>query len=476
MSHRLSFFSLLFVTVFFIFSTANAQSLKGRIASAAKHFTADPQMNHAITSLTVINAETGRQIYALNAKVGMAPASNLKTLTAATAFYLLGKDFTYETSLFYSGTIENGILNGDLIIRGNGDPTLGSWRYNQTKTEVILSKWVAAIRAAGIRKITGQIIGDPSAFESQITPNGWVWQDMGNYYGAGASGLTWRENQYDLHLIPGARVGEPVKITGTKPVMEQIHFINELKTGGTHSGDQTYIYIAPYGHIAYVRGTAPANHPRFQVSGAVPSPALFCAGSLQKALQKEGIAISKPVTTTRLLELAGEKIPSDRQLITTHISPNLTEIIHWFLKRSINLYGELLIKTIAHQTGAVGSTKKGIEIEKKFWVNKGISKEALHVLDGSGLSPEDRITTEALATVLFHVRQESWYSQYKECLPIIHNIHMKSGHINGVASYTGFLTSREGTPLIFSFIVNNYNGRVGNVNNKMFQLLDKIKY
>ncbi len=459
-----------------IFTTLKAQSLQDRIITATKQFTSDPQMSHALTSLTIIEAQSGQELFNLNAKVGLAPASNLKILTAATAFYLLGTDFSYETKIFYSGTIKKGILNGDLIIRGSGDPTLGSWRYDRTKMKVVLSEWVKTIKEAGIQKIEGSVIGDPSIFESQITPNGWVWQDIGNYYGAGASGLNWHENQYDLHLLPGDRIGDPVKITGTRPLMEQLHFINELKTGSSHSGDRTYIYVAPYGHVAYVRGTAPANHPRFQVSGSVPSPALFCANSLQKALQEDGIPVSGPVTTSRLLELSGEKLPLDLHLLATHTSPDLTKIIHWFLKRSINLYGELLIKTIAFQEENEGSTKKGIEIEKKFWESKGLSPKALHVMDGSGLSPENRITTQALARVLFHVRQQNWYPVYKKCLPVIHNIHMKSGHIDGVASYTGYLRSREGTPLIFSFIVNNYNGSVGSVNRKMFQLLDKIKY
>lgn len=457
------------------FSISKAQSLRSRMAAATAAFTADPQLRHAMTSLTLLNAQTGRQVYALNPEVGLAPASCLKTITAATAFYLLGKDFTYKTMLLYNGKIDNGVLNGNLVIRGSGDPTLGSPRYKQTKMEAILQEWTAAVKKAGIREIKGSVIGDASVFNSQLPPDGWIWQDIGNYYGAGASGLTWHENQYDLRLLPGSRAGDPVKITGTQPLMEQLHFINELKTGSPGSGDQTYIYAAPYSHLAYLRGTAPASHPHFQVSGSVPDPALFCANSLQKALQKAGIPVSDPLTTTRLMNLSGEKIPSDLHPLYTHLSPDLKNIIHQFLKKSINLYGELLIKTIALKSDKKAGTENGVETEKEFWMAKGIAPEAMHILDGSGLSPGNRVTTRALASVLFHVAQQNWYRDYYDCLPVIHNIRMKSGHINGVVSYTGYLNSRQGTPLIFSFIVNNYSGSLRRLTGKIFHLLDQIK-
>lgn len=456
-------------------SSPQAQSLHAHITSAVKSFTSDPQMRHAITSLTVLNAKTGQQVYTLNGQTGLATASNLKTITAATAFYLLGKDFVYKTSLYYSGAIIADTLFGDIIIRGSGDPTLGSWRYENTKTAIVLQKWVAAVLKAGIKVIRGRVIGDASLFDSQMLPNGWIWQDVGNYYGAGTSGLCWRENQYDLHLLPGDEAGDKVKITGTNPVIEQLHFVNELHTGSPGSGDQTYIYVAPYSHLAYVRGTAPARHPDFQVSGSVPDPALFCANSLQNALQENGIKVSQPVSTYRLLKLSDEPVPQSLQLLSTHTSPGLTEIIHWFLKRSINLYGEQLIKTIALRQGKVVSTENGVTAEIEFWEKQGLDPDALHIIDGSGLSPGNSVTTRALATVLWKVSQQDWYKDYYACLPVIHNIRMKSGHINDVAAYSGFLTATDGTPLIFSFIVNNYSGPLSTLTPKMFGLLDKIK-
>lgn len=438
-------------------------------------FNNDPQFTTAITSLTVLNAKNGEVIYTLNKNFGLAPASCQKTVTAATAFYLLGKDYRYHTSLFYTGNINNGILHGDLIIKGSGDPTLGSWRYPSTKMKVVLNEWIQGIKKAGIKQINGRVIGDATAFDTQMMPDGWIWQDMGNYYGAGASGLTWHENQYDIHLLPGGRTGEPVKLLRTEPVISQLHFVNELKTGPRGSGDRTYIYTAPYTHLAYLRGTSPAGDKNFQVSGSVPDPALFCANSLQQALIRARIHVTSPVTTVRLLKLSDQKPGDDTLLLYTHVSPPLDSIVYWFLKRSINLYGEHLIKTIALEMNKPVCTDTGVAIERRFWKDKGLSSSALHIIDGSGLSPDNRITTLAMAKVLYQIRNQTWFSLYYNCLPVIHNIHMKSGHINGVASYAGYLNSAEGIPLVFSFIVNNYDGHTSAVNRKMWRVLDEMK-
>ena len=464
-------FSLLFLLPDFLF----AQSLHDRISSTIQQFTSDGQMRHAITSITVLNARTGDEIYELNNSAGLAPASCQKTITSATAFYLLGKDFRYHTLLFYSGKIDNHVLHGDIIIAGSGDPTLGTWRYPDTKMEVILSEWINAIKKAGIHKIDGSIIGDAGAFDTQMPPGGWIWQDMGNYYGAGTSALTWHENQYDLHLLPGHTTGSPVKIVRVDPPLFNMRFINELKTGKPGSGDQTYIYNAPYSHFAYLRGTAPEDDKQFTVSGSVPDPALFCAYCLQQALKQKGITALKKATTTRIIRLENKMIPAGKVQIDDHVSPTLDSITYWFLHRSINLYGEQLIKTIALHENTTVCTDTGVAILKRFWQQKGIDPAALNMSDGSGLSPENRVTTKAMAEVLFSVKQEPWFQTYFDCLPVIHHIRMKSGHINNVSSYAGFLTAGDGTPVIFSFIVNNYDGSTSEVQDKMWRVLDDIK-
>lgn len=471
---RMAGFVMLFSLLVFSLSL-NAQSTPARIKAAIEHFIADQQMRYGITSITVMDKRTGKVVYAMNKDVGLAPASCQKTITAASAFYLLGAGFRYQTNLLYSGRIQNGILDGNLIIKGSGDPMLGSWRYPSTTMELILKQWTNAVKNAGIRKITGTIVGDGTAFDTQMPPDGWIWQDIGNYYGAGTSGLCWHENQYDIFLTPGNKPGDPVSIKKINPPLNGVTFINELSTGKPQSGDQTYIYAAPYTHTAYLRGTAPQDNKQFSVSGSVPDPALFCADALSSSLKEAGIQISSPPTTMRQLTMDGKDSSPDSKILDTYNSPSLDSIVYWFLRHSINLYGEQLVKTFALHENTRVSTDTGIQIEKRFWESKGIDPASINIIDGSGLSPGNRVTSSAMASILYQVSKEKWFARYVDCLPVIHNTHMKSGHINDVCSYAGYLSTADGTPLIFSFIINNYTGSTGNIQQKMFQVIDEMK-
>src|SRR5699024_7468129 len=139
-------------------------------------------------------------------------------------------DFTYETSLQYTGTIDhNGVLSGDIIIKGTGDPTLGSDRYDATAPELLLNQWVDAIRNAGIRRIDGCIVGDDLLWDGHRAPSGWTWGDMGNYYGAGVSALNWRENAFKILMKPGAAAGDKADFLGTKPDRSYLKFNNEVR-------------------------------------------------------------------------------------------------------------------------------------------------------------------------------------------------------------------------------------------------------
>ena len=182
------------LSLLFVAGNTYAQSLNSKLQSAFNRLQADSQCRYASVSLTVLDAKTGEQVFAANPNTGLATASTLKTVTTITAFNILGRGFQYQTRFGYSGIITaDGTLNGDVIIKGAGDPTLGSWRYEGAHENQVLTLMVAALQNAGIKKINGSIIGDDSIFGSQSVPEGWIWMDLGNYYGAGTSGLCWRE-------------------------------------------------------------------------------------------------------------------------------------------------------------------------------------------------------------------------------------------------------------------------------------------
>ena len=463
----LTFFLLFPLSVF-------AQFPITKLEQAYQHLVADEQAKYAITSLCVVDAKTGKVIFAKNENIGLATASTLKTITSATAFSVLGKDFRFQTTLGYSGKItDEGILQGNLIISGGGDPTLGSWRYEKTKEQVVLTQWVNAIKAAGIKKIEGSVIGDDSLFGSQTMPEGWIWQDMGNYYGAGTSSLTWRENQFDVHLRPGSAVGSEVKILEIVPTMPYLQVVNELKTGSSGSGDNAYGYLPPYSSLAYLRGSWGMGIGKAGISLALPDPAFDAAYRLQDTLKRLTILSGKEATTSRRLHLEGISLPMVAQNLSTITSPSLSEIVYWFNKKSVNLYGEQLLKTIAWKSGKIPSTRTGASTVINYWANKGIDKDALNILDGSGLSPGTRVTTKAMASVLFQVQKEEWFGDYLNSFPENNGMKLKSGSINDVSAYAGYYTASDGNKYIAVININNYNG--SGISKKLFKVLDALK-
>lgn len=461
---------LLLISSSFSFAQTTAQKLE----KAYQNLVKDEQAKYAITSLCVLDANTGKVIFANNENIGLAPASTLKTITSATAFYNLGKDFRYETKLSYTGNITaDGTLQGDIIITGSGDPTLGSWRYEQTKENNILNQWVAAIKAAGIKKIEGSVISDDRTFGTSTIPTGWIWQDIGNYYGAGAGSICWRENQFDVYLRPGSSTGSDAQVIKTVPEMPYIQLVNELKTGANGTGDNAYGFLAPYTNIGYLRGTWGIGIKKTSISLALSDAAFDAAYRLQDTLKKLSIECGKNASSARLLALENKQIANEQKPLLSIFSPTLSQLVYWFQKKSINLYGEQLIKTIAFKQGKEGSTKNGAKSVIDFWSGKGVDKNALNMIDGSGLSPANRVTTLAMASVLFQAQKESWFADYLNSFPDYNGMNIKSGNINDVTAYAGYYTAKNGSKYVAVININNYSG--SGISRKLFQVLDALK-
>lgn len=464
----------IFILLMLLYSSFSlAQTPAQKIERAFSAFQNDPQARYAQTALVVLDAATGKTLFARNENIGLATASTLKTITAATAFSLLGKDFQYQTTLVYTGHImADGTLKGDLVIIGSGDPTLGSERY-QNKETTVLGEWAATIQKAGIKRIEGAVIGDDRIFGTQTTPEGWTWQDIGNYYGAGTSGLAWRENQFDIHLKPGSGINEEVKLLRTIPEMPYLKIVNELKTGAPGTGDNAYAFLPPYTSVAYLRGTWGMGIGKSGISAALPDPAYDLAFRLQDTLKKRGITAGRPATTARLMALENRPAPVVTQKLSTISSPSLSEMSYWFLKKSINLYGESLLKTIALSSGKAAGTANGAKAEIAFWADKGIDKNALNIIDGSGLSPANRVTAAAMASILFQVQKEPWFNEYYKGFPEYNGMRIKSGTINDVSAFAGYHTDKAGNKYIIVININNYSG--SGINRKLFGVLDALK-
>jgi len=462
------------LSLLFIGSTAFSQPLDQKLHSAFNHLQADSQCRYASVSLTVLDAKTGETVFAANPNMGLATASTLKTITTITAFNLLGKDFQYQTQFGYSGSIgADGTLNGDIIIKGAGDPTLGSWRYEGSHEGQVLTLMVDALQVAGIKRINGRIIGDDSIFGSQSIPEGWIWMDVGNYYGAGTSGLCWRENQFDIKLKT-SRVDSPITISREVPAMPYLDFKNELINGESGSGDNAYAFLPIGGKLMYLRGTYAIDENKKSISAALPDPAYDAAFRLTDTLNRLGLLISGTPESTGTLTAKGLQTPQITKNLTTILSPHLSQIIYWLNQKSINLYAEQLLKTIAWKMGKQVTTENSVEVLQNFWKQRGIDPHSLNIVDGSGLSPGDRVTTMTMATILQSAKKETWFPDFYDSLPTYNNMKMKSGSILNVLTYAGYQTY-HGRELCFSIMVNNFNGSSRGVKEKMFRVLDELK-
>lgn len=470
------YFTVLVLSFFMLTDITLAQNLAQKIENAFEVFEQDPNMKYGIASITVLNGNTGEVIYAKGEGTGLATASTMKAITTATAYAVMGPNYKYETSLRYSGSIdEHGVLNGDVIIQGTGDPSLGSENFKETQPDVILAQWVNAVKKAGIKKVNGSVIGDDILFNGHMAPSGWTWVDMGQYYGSGVSSLNWRENKFKVILSGKGKVGDPAPLLRTDPDVSYLKVVNEVTIGKPGTGDRVYAFSAPYSSFIVLRGTY-ASDLNKQIEISVPDGALDAARSLQLALENAGVSVVEPANTAFLMKSNGQTVPLETTLLDRYFSPTISQICYWFMKRSINLYGEALLKTAALQGGANPETADATDWEKEFWSERiGEEEGALKIKDGSGLSPESRVTTLAMAKVLLYAKKQNWYGAYYENMPTYNKMKMKSGTIGGVLGYTGYHTAPDGTPLVFSFLINNHMGGSQSMRLKMFKMLDALK-
>jgi D-alanyl-D-alanine carboxypeptidase/D-alanyl-D-alanine-endopeptidase (penicillin-binding protein 4) len=445
-----------------------AQTVTQKLQKAFNAFEKDEQLKHAISSLYVIDAKTGQVVFDKNSQIGLAPASTQKIITSVTAFELLGKDYRYKTEFGYRGKIVNDSLKGDLAFLSYGDPTFGSGRYQETKDTLILKNLFEVLQKKNIKYISGRVLLNTKDFSQKVTPDGWIWQDLGNYYGAPPMVLNWKENQEEITLKSDSIIGGKVEIL-------EPGYRNELTAAKKGSGDNAYAYLQTEVAKKLITGTIPINESSFKISIAN----LYSIYSFLLNLSE--FCTANKIFCTRLgsptiIDIDSKLLRKEiTQILSTHYSPSLDSIIYWFNKKSINLYGEALIKTFAYEKQGFGSTDSGVAIVKKFWKGKGLDEDELNIYDGSGLSPMNRVTTHAQVEILKYAKTKDWYPYFLKSLPEYNGITMKSGTIGDVKGFCGYHKAKDGREYIFSFLVNNYSGKTSGVVGKMYKVLDELK-
>ena len=448
----------------FISQTFFSQSVSADLEKSVKEMMSTSNALSANLSFYVSD-EKGNLVYEFNGNKGLSTASTQKIFTSIAALETLGKDYQFKTTASYSGKISNGNLDGDFYITSNGDPTLGSWRFEVYKPENFKQKLIEAVKKSGIKKISGNLIVDDSYFDFQSTPGGWPWNDLGNYYGAGTYGVNWRENQFDINVN-----GNQIKSYSYD--LENVNWINELKTGG--NSDQSLIFTAPHSKSAMINGMLPAGKVT-TVSGATPNPPIQLAVEIKKILEDNGISVSGKITSYYNEKLDGKSIAKApiSNIIFEYKSPTLDKIVYWFLRKSVNLYGETLIKTMAKEKRNNPNFETGIDFLKDFWKSKGINPMMINFADGSGLSPQNYVSAKAQVQTLLYAKKQNYFDIFYEGFPTQNGIKMKSGTIKDSKSFAGYHTSKSGKNYVFSVILNNYQG--GSISNALFKVLDNLK-
>ncbi|MBS1513285.1 MAG: D-alanyl-D-alanine carboxypeptidase/D-alanyl-D-alanine-endopeptidase [Bacteroidetes bacterium] len=465
------------VFAWFICCTVAAQDAGPQLSAAIKKLETDDQFKHATISLYVTDSKTGKIIFAKNEETGLAPASCQKVITSTTAFALLGKDFRYVTYIGTDAPTDKKYDAANLFIVGSGDPSFGSWRWKSTSDSSVLLKIGNVLLQRNLFSFEQRIITNDQLYGLTPLPEGWIWQDIGNYYGAACFGFNWHENQYDMVLQPGD-VNAAAKLLSTKPTLPLADIQNDITTGKAGSGDNGYIYSMPYSRLLFAKGTVPAQHAPFSISGSMPNPAAVFNDQLGSYLFSKKIYFKEKSITANEAIMAKQPLKLPTQWIDSIFSPSFDSMNFWFLKKSVNLYSEAFLKSMAQKNTSATTDDiytRGINTIKTFWKDKGIDADALNIIDGSGLSPANRVTTHALVTVLQYARQQAWFNSFYNALPDMNGIKMKDGYINGVRSYTGYVTAKNGAGYTFSFIVNNFSGNPGTVREKMWKILDMLK-
>ena len=466
-----------------VLSTASGDALR---ADLARTF-AWPEVDHALWAVKVQSMETDEVFYSLNPRTLVMPASNMKIITTAVAAERLGWDYRYETLLLASGPVERGRLRGDLIVRGSGDPTINAPPEEEEEKKEqhgsVFDAWADQLRAAGISGIDGRIIGDDDAFDDEGRGKGWAWDDLPYGYATPGGALLHHDNVVELVVqagrVPGAAVSIDLRPTGSGLVL-----VNRVETSPTDGDITLQLHRLPGQPTLAVTGRVPAGTDPFTRTASVDNPTEFFVRALRETLVAHGIEVNGPAVDVNTITAARGPENQDHQsdtpvsgsadhVLTSHLSPPLSEIAMALMKQSQNLYAEALLKTVGAGAG-LGTTEAGRESVREVLTAWGIPPDAYIIADGSGLSRYNYVTAEALVTVLEKMHDLPRHAAaFEATLPVAGcdgtldsrmkgtlaegNVRAKTGFLANVRALSGYVTTRDDELLAFSIIANNFD-------------------
>lgn len=438
-----------------------------------------PPFNRQLWGIALVD-ERGRLVYGRNESRLFIPASNTKLVVSAVASALLPPDWRVKTSL-YGGPIVGGVLQGDLVLYGRGDPTMNRRCYatDTTITGVCdtdpfarLRQLVDILRSRGVRAIAGDIVGDGSYFEQTLVHPNWEAFDLNWWYAAPVSGLGFHDNSVDFEWQPGSAPGAPALITMT-PDLGDIAFENRTVTvapgGESDIGDRFFRH--PGTLQIWAEGTVALDNPRRTDSFALPDPNLFTARALRQALAEAGIAVTGTTRSTTD-SLLYARVRGTAPLAEVSSRP-LRDWIFPILNTSQNWIAEMLLKQLGKQFGKAGSWPEGLEVERRFLIDSvKVDSTQFSLSDGSGLSSSNLISPLAFTQILGFMRRHPRYPSFAAGLPqaglvgslrnrflgtpLAGRVRAKTGSISRVHSLSGYIESGGGKTLTFAVEANHH--------------------
>ena len=433
----------------------------------------DTLFSNSVVGIMVMDSK-GRGVASWNPDAPLLTASTMKTISTGLALQILGPDYRFKTRIGYSGIIRDSVLEGDLYIVGGGDPTLGSKDTVATPIEKIFTLWYDALKAAGIKKISGSIIGDDRFFENEAIPDSWSWSNLGPYFGSTASGLSFCENLQYFTFIPGKAKGEPVELSSVYPSLPGMVYKNKLLTGETGTGDRSSYYISDLAKIGEFKGSLGAGKESYILTGSSKFAPLMCAEEFRLFLASKGVEC-----TSGIADISEIPAPPQEKLIIIGetYSPKLISIINVTNRISNNFYAETLFKMLGKQMTGVGSYDSSVVAAKRLLAGMGLSLKGYTQVDGSGLSRQNYVSARFFCKYFARMKEMSNFAEFIGTLPqpggpgTLKNvlkdvesstksrIHAKSGSLSNVRCYAGYVERKGGDYYYFAILTNNYPAR-----------------
>ncbi len=440
---------------------------------------ADERLDGTITGVSIRNASTGEVLYDQFADIRLHPASNMKILTGAAALEILGPDYTYTTEVLTDGDHKGAVLQGNLYIKGKGDPTLLKEDFVQFAKD---------LKEQGIKNIKGDLIGDDTWYDDVHLSGGITWGDEQYYYGSSVSALTISPNEdYDTGTVivdvdPGKSVGKEA-VVSVYPENSVVEIVNKTTTVASNESSTVTMNREHGSNVIVVEGNVPSESATYRQWRSVFDPTELAISVFEEALKEEGIKLIgngkvKKGTT-----------PDNATVLTSKESMPLQEILIPFMKLSNNGHGEMFTKEMGKVVHGEGSWSKGLQVITSVIGDYGANTDTINLRDGSGMSHQTHIPAEEISQILYGIQDASWFSYLEESLPVAGiderfvggtlryrmldestkgNVKAKTGSLTGVSTLSGYVTAADGEELIFSIMMNNF------ISGSMTQIQDVI--